>query len=119
MSELSDTLAFHLRAAGISGFEREYRFDPVRKWRADRAFVEARLLVECDGGTWTPNSGHNSGSGKNRDCERDAEAVIAGWRVLRFTTNMVEDGRALAYVERALEGPGQANGVSRYSDMPA
>jgi hypothetical protein len=32
-----------------------------------------------------------------------AEAVARGWRVLRVTTKMALDGRALWYVERALE----------------
>ena len=34
--------------------------------------------------------------------EKYAEAVIAGWRVIRVTTGMVEDGRAVSLIERAL-----------------
>ncbi len=30
------------------------------------------------------------------------EATVLGWRVLRVTTGMVDDGRALALVERCL-----------------
>jgi hypothetical protein len=37
-----------------------------------------------------------------------AEAVVAGWRVLRFTGAMVNDGRALEYLERALANPRNA-----------
>jgi hypothetical protein len=36
------------------------------------------------------------------DCTKYAEAAVAGWLVLRVTTGMVEDRRALALIERAL-----------------
>ena len=100
--ELADTLALQLRASHCEGFEREFKFHPTRKWRSDFAWPNDNLLVEVDGGQWVQGTGHNSGTGKERDCEKDAEAVILGYRVLRFTTNMVEDGRALRYIERAL-----------------
>lgn len=118
MSELSDVLSFHLRAAGIRGYAREYLFHPTRRWRFDFAWPAERIAVEVDGGQWLQGTGHNSGTGRERDAEKDAEALLLGWKVFRFPTSMITDGRALAFVERALEGPGRANCVSRYSDMP-
>lgn len=36
----------------------------------------------------------------------DNEAVLLGWRVLRFTPGMIRDGQALRYVEMALKEAG-------------
>jgi len=109
MTKASDgeaLLAFQLAAVGIS-FIKEYRFHAKRMWRLDFAiFVNAspydKLAVEVEGGTWSKGR-HTSGKGFEADCEKYNEAAILGWRVLRFTTQMVEDGRALQAIERALE----------------
>jgi len=34
-------------------------------------------------------------------------AALAGWMVLRVTTDMIQDGRALAFLESALAGSGR------------
>lgn len=96
-----DTLAFQVGAAGLPRPEREVRFHPVRRWRFDLCFPAAMVAVEVDGGTWTAGR-HTRGAGYERDCEKVNEAVALGWRVLRFTSAMVEDGRALATIERVL-----------------
>lgn len=46
MSELEETLAFHLKAAKLPAPEREYRFDPERRWRFDFAWPDQMLAVE-------------------------------------------------------------------------
>lgn len=38
-----------MRAARIA-YDREYRFDPTRKWRADFALPELGILIEVEGG---------------------------------------------------------------------
>jgi very-short-patch-repair endonuclease len=91
-----------LADAGLVGYVREFAFHPSRKWHSDLAFVKAKLLVEVDGGQWTAGTGHNSGKGRERDCEKDAEAQLLGYRVFRFTTNQVQDGRAVEFIRRAL-----------------
>jgi hypothetical protein len=35
--------------------------------------------------------------------EKFAEAMLAGWRVLRVSTGQLNDGRALGWVERLLK----------------
>lgn len=94
-------LEMALGEANAPAWVSEYRFDPSRRWRADFAFLEARLLVEVEGGAWSKGR-HTRGQGFEDDCEKYAEAVIQGWRVLRVTTAMVEDGRALGFIMRAL-----------------
>jgi len=98
-----EALETALRAARAPAWLVEYRFDSQRRWRADFAWPEACLLVEVEGGSWVSGR-HNRGKGFEADCEKYAEAVIQGWRVLRFTTEMVEDGRALGLIMRALNG---------------
>lgn len=79
----------------------EYRFHPIRKWRFDFAYVPERLAIEVDGGVFVQGR-HSRGSGVEGDCEKYAEALLLGWRVLRITPRMVKDGRAVYWVEQLL-----------------
>ena len=88
-------------AAGLPEPVEEFRFDPVRKWRFDYAWPEHRLALEAEGGTWSGGR-HVRGKGYERDCEKYNAAALQGWKVLRVTTAMMNDGRALACLEAAL-----------------
>lgn len=67
--------------------DQEVQFHPERKWRFDFAWIEQRVAVELQGGTFMPGkSGHTSGRGIQRDCEKGNAATLLGWRVLQFTT---------------------------------
>ena len=107
MSAAELLLAVQLEQAGIP-FEREYRFHPERKWRSDFMVgqnyawpVRGRYLIEIDGGAWTAGR-HVRGKGFEGDLEKLNAAALLGFRVLRFTPAMVEDGRALAVIRDAL-----------------
>lgn len=82
---------------------REHPFAPPRRWRFDFAWITGtrKVAVEVEGGSWIAGR-HTRGSSFEADCEKYAEAALAGWIVLRVTTGMVEDGRALLLVRRAL-----------------
>ena len=81
----------------------EWKFHPTRRYRADWAFVDDRILVEIEGGAFLKDGGrHNRGAGFRNDLEKYAEAAILGYRVIRVLPEWIEDGRALTYVERAL-----------------
>lgn len=101
-SDLERSFLFQLRALRSPAPELEWRFHPTRKWRFDFAWVHLLLAVELDGGTWSSGR-HTRGPGFEKDCEKQAEAVILGWHVLRFPSGMVEDGRAVQLTMRALE----------------
>jgi very-short-patch-repair endonuclease len=79
----------------------EHRFAPPRKWRFDRAWLDQRVAVELDGGQWMPGGGRH-----NRDSDREKlnEAAARGWRVLRFSGEMLEHNpqRCLEQLRRAL-----------------
>lgn len=90
-----------LHAAGLPEPLAEFRFHPSRRWRFDFAYPDVMLAIECEGGTWSEGR-HVRGGGFLEDCRKYAEATIAGWRVLRFTSEQIESGEALAFVLRAL-----------------
>ena len=94
-------LAWQLHAAKLGGFALEHRFAPPRRWRFDFAWPDRKVAVEVEGGTFIAGR-HSNGAGFEADCVKYAEAALMGWLVLRVTPHMIEDGRALALIERAL-----------------
>jgi very-short-patch-repair endonuclease len=89
--------------------EREYRFHHERRWRADFAQMEARVLIEIEGGIWV-NGRHNRAAGFNADLEKYLEASLAGWRVFRFGPDQItlENVERLAALVAAVIRPGHA-----------
>ena len=101
MSDTETLLAVQLDQAGI-GYTREYAFALPRRFRADFAIAaNPILLVEIEGGTWVAGR-HSRGKGFESDCEKQALAIIAGYRYMRVTTAQVEDGTALTWIREAL-----------------
>jgi very-short-patch-repair endonuclease len=82
-------LARQLDALGIK-YEQQYRWNPNRRFKAD--FRVGEWLVEVEGGAW--NGGHRRGVEADKDCERHNDAMMLGFRTLRFTPRMVEEGTA-------------------------
>ena len=74
----------------------------VEALRADFAFIDHWILVEVDGGTFSGGR-HVRGKGYEDDCRKINEATRLGWRVYRFTTEMVKSGEAIALLETELK----------------
>ena len=102
-SELEELFAFQVKATGLPEPIREYRAIKGRKFRFDFAWLEHRLLVEVNGGTYTKGA-HSTGQGIRRDYEKCNLATLAGWRVLSFDAQAVRSGEAVEQVRKALEG---------------
>jgi very-short-patch-repair endonuclease len=101
-SALEAQLALQIHAARLPMPEREVRFHPTRRWRFDFAWPELKIAVEAEGGTWV-NGAHGRGKHFESDAEKYNAATLAGWRVFRFTTDMIADGRALAVLRQVFQ----------------
>ena len=105
-TDTGSTLERHLEAAlttaGLTGFEREYKFHPTRKWRVDFVWVGSRLAVEIEGGIYR-GGGHTSVVGLKRDFEKGNALTMAGYRLLRFHGDQVKSGEAVELIRQALE----------------
>lgn len=92
----------------------EYAFAPPRKWRFDWAWPERKVAVEIEGGIYgrgkpcpvckrRKSGAHSSVTGLLRDIEKYNRAASMGWRVLRATPDMVEDGSIFPIIVEALD----------------
>lgn len=89
-TDKADAFLFLWRAlapAGAPQPAREFLFVPGRKFRADFAFVLARVIVEIDGGQWQAHGGRHA---HDEDREKFNLAAELGWRVLRYSPEMLE-----------------------------
>jgi very-short-patch-repair endonuclease len=96
-SRLESKFALYWRGLGGPELEREFRFHPERKWRADFAHIESRTLIEIEGGIYIQGR-HNRAAGFIADTEKYLEAALAGWRVLRLTERQITS----AIIERII-----------------
>src|SRR5437762_647908 len=87
-SDAERSLETLLKWNGITGWEREYRFAPPRRWRLDFVWSKHALAVEVEGGSWVGGR-HTRGPGFERDLEKYNEAAILGWNVLRVTPKLI------------------------------
>ena len=96
-------LQLQCRLSALPEPQTEVRFAPPRRWRFDYCWPLEKLALEVDGGGWI-NGRHSRGSGIEKDAEKLNTAVAMGYRVLRATPAMVNDGRALAAIQAVLGG---------------
>jgi len=102
-------LAGQLDLRGIS-YERELMLIPKRRFRFDFLLAQFALVVEVEGGTWSGGR-HTSGVGFRSDCQKYNMALELGYRVLRYTTDMVTRGEAIAQVERIVAAESAYNAL--------
>lgn len=102
LSKGEETLALHLKAEKIE-FEREFKFHPERRWKADFYIPEKRLLVEIEGGVWLgAKGGHTSAKGYTSNLEKYNAATILSYSLLRYTTEQVVSGMAITQIKEFL-----------------
>lgn len=95
-----ETMALHFRIERIE-VVREYVFAPPRKFRFDFCIIDKKIAIEVDGGSRS-HGRHNRADGFAADCEKLNLAAALGWRVFRFTTNMVVSGKAIQTIREVL-----------------
>jgi very-short-patch-repair endonuclease len=103
-SELEQELEFQLYAAHLDeGMVREFMFlKPRRRYRADFAWPELKLLVEVEGGVYSGGR-HVRGKGFTEDLHRSNLAQLENYMILRFTGEQIKSGLALDLIERAIK----------------
>ena len=89
LSSGEEAFALHCRVEKLNP-RREFKFHPDRKWRFDFAFPAQMLAIEIEG-----RGRHQSFGGFVKDAEKYNTAVKMGWRVLRYTPQMVMRGDAI------------------------
>ena len=91
-------LATQLKVLRIE-FEREFKFHPERKWKADFLITGKQILVEVEGGIWSGGR-HTRGKGYIGDMEKYNSATMMGYQVIRFSTEQVKSGLAVQQIEK-------------------
>lgn len=81
----------------IPSYMQQYQFWEGRKYAFDFAWVEWRVAVEVEGGTYTGGR-HTRGAGYHEDCLKYNQATLLGWRVYRFDAGMVRSGEAAQFM---------------------
>lgn len=106
MSAAENMLELHLKADKIH-YVREVKCIPDRDFRFDfrcRNLENSEaVLVEVQGGVWLKGkSGHSSGTGITRDCEKLSLAAVNGYRVICVTPAQIKSGKAIEWIKAAL-----------------
>jgi very-short-patch-repair endonuclease len=81
---------------------KEFRFSPDRKWRFDYCNIELKIAIEVEGGAFTRGR-HTRGKGFIDDMEKYNEAVILGWRLLRFTPDKLLTFKSLDLINKLIK----------------
>ena len=67
----------------------EFKFHPIRKWRADYCWQDAMLIVELEGGVFIAGR-HSRGLGMIKDMEKYNAAIELGYVVLRYSPTHID-----------------------------
>jgi len=93
-AEKFDSFVAFVEASRLPKPVTEHRFHPGRRWRFDYAWEHALVALEVEGGAWTKGR-HTRGQGFIDDMEKYNQAVLLGWRVVRFTPDQIAAGACL------------------------
>ena len=104
LTEAEWILETWLKSKPLYSFYKEYAFHKERNWRFDYYIhclvTNETLAVEIEGITYRgPGTRHQRGAGFEADCEKYANAVIAGFSLLRVTPNQIKSGVALGWID--------------------
>lgn len=100
-TDLEWLLWANLHSAGIPPDAEQFYFAKPRRYRADFAYTDAKILVEAEGGNFSRGR-HVRPLGYQEDCSKYNLAALLGYRVLRFTRAMIESGEAVKTISQAL-----------------
>ena len=84
MKLTKNNLLYLLKSLNVGDWVLEYRFDNARRFKADFANLEHKILIEYEG-VFSHRSRHTTVTGFTKDCTKYNLAQIKGFRVLRYT----------------------------------
>jgi very-short-patch-repair endonuclease len=90
---------------GLAAPVAELQFEPLRRWRFDYSWPEAKIALEVEGGIWSGGR-HTRGKGFIGDRAKYNHAARLGWRVLRVQPKEL---MTLATVQLVKESKGGTN----------
>lgn len=94
-----DPFLLLLRAHGFAIPETEVLFALPRRWRADYCWRDRLLIVEREGGLFSPvlnaRRAHSAPVHILRDMEKSNAAQLLGYKYLRYTPTQLDTGRVL------------------------
>ena len=96
-SDAETLFVHHLRENGFPFPNEEFKFLEDRRFRFDFAWPSTNIAIEIEGGVWSGGR-HTRGAGYSRDIEKYNLATRAGWKVYRFTPQMVKSGEAIIFM---------------------
>jgi len=108
-TKLENSLLLLIRQNHLPEPVPQFKFCPDRKWVADFAYPEQKILIECEGGLWRKNQegqwagAHSYPGAILRDIEKYNQAALLGYRLFRFTDYQLKDGSAIEILKKALE----------------
>ena len=94
-------MALRAKAYGIPEPVGEHRFHPVRRWRFDWAWIDAKVALEVQGGLFVQGR-HSRGAALMKEHEKLNAAAALGWRVMFCTPQQLRSGEVLEMVKKAL-----------------
>lgn len=81
----------------------EYEFYSNRDWEIDFVHIPSFVAIEIEGGTWLPGGGrHNRAQGYSNDCQKYNRVILLGWKLFRFTSDMLTNDPA-GHLEPVIE----------------
>ncbi len=111
-NDAEDRFGAQLVAFRLPDFEHHFRFaqslhaDNKRKrWIADYANHEFKVMVEIDGGIWTGGA-HGHPVDITRNMMKQNDAALLGYQTLRFATDWVKNKHAIEFLQRFLFSKG-------------
>lgn len=82
-----------LKDSGLP-YVKEYQFNKKRQFRFDWCIPSLKIGVEYEGDTYSGKGAHTRGAHYASDCEKYNLAALDGWKVLRYTVDILKDNGA-------------------------
>jgi len=90
---------------GVAEPEREVKFaKPVRNWRFDLGWCDAKVALEIEGGAWSGGR-HTRGAGFIEDMAKYNYATSLGWQVYRVTPAQLDTLATVHMIRAAIQKP--------------